>query len=98
MDRPQSTLFLHKTSSVIVLEVHGNRILPRPAECDAVIRTHPNRPAPWVALKEEEAKACNIHVLGPRRDHQKLQYTNAFPRVFGAAAPGLSDSIEFFEP
>ena len=41
---------------MIILEVHGNRIFPGPAECDTVIRTEANRPAPWVPFKQVEAK------------------------------------------
>jgi len=49
-------------------------------------------------LQAVEAKACDVHVLGPRCNFQQLQDAHAFPEMIGADAACLPGEMNFHKP
>src|SRR5271157_961614 len=98
MDRRQSVLSLHNIPLVVVLKIDIHSVLARPAESDAVIPAHAQRPAFRTTLQSVKTKACDVQVLRPLRHFQQLQDTHALPDVIGADPACLAGAVDLFKP
>jgi hypothetical protein len=83
---------------VVILKINLQGVFACPAERDPVIPGDAHRPALWAAVQAVEAKACDVHILGPSRYFQQLQDTHALPDLIGADPARLASEVDLFEP
>ncbi len=81
---------------VIILVVDFGGAFAEPAECDAVVSRHEDRPAFWVAMQTVKMKPRDVHVLGPLRYFQQLQDAYALPYLVGTNPASSASAVKLF--